>query len=214
MELRRNASTKSHWRKKKVDRLLIRAKGLYADRQRIALATLSIVFTVTFYVLYSPGIYIIAEGTLQAAPYGSVQGFEIVYSFNTVGFFLAFSIMVFAYAFWSWAFLPTPAVSYTLGVLRGIFGSKTKISHSFGKRFKIFIDPMRLVHVTCKIKGHGPDEWFLYRLESSRISDSNLENLALRHGMSVTDDRLVTWVSNEELHSRTMLMSQAIASIT
>ncbi|MDF1540428.1 MAG: hypothetical protein P1Q69_16150 [Candidatus Thorarchaeota archaeon] len=195
-----------------MDRLLIRAKGLYADRQRIALATLSIVFTVTFYVFYSPGIYIITEGIVTAAPYGSVQGFEIVYSFNTIGFYLAFSILVFAYAFWSWAFLPTPAVSYTMGVLRGIFGSKTRISHSFGKRFKVLLSDELWVQITCKIKGHGPEEWFLYRLESSTISNPNLENVALRHGMSVSENKLVTWVSNEELHSRTMLMSQAIAS--
>lgn len=197
-----------------MDSLLIRAKGLYIDRQRIALATLSIVFTITFYVFYSPGIYTIVDGVPQAAPYGLVQGFEIVYSFNTVGFFLAFSIMVFAYAFWSWAFLPTPAVSYTMGVLKGIAGPNTKIVHPFGKKFRIYFGQEEWVDVRCRIKGNGPEEWFLYRLESSRIYNPNLENIALRHGMSVSDDRFVTWVSNDELHSRTILMSKAIASVS
>ncbi len=203
---------RNHWRRNQLDRLLIRARGLYADRQRIALATLSIVFTVTFYVFYSSGIYIITEGTFVAAPYGSVQGFEIVYSFNTIGFLLAFSILVFAYAFWSWAFLPTPAISYTMGVLRGIFGPKTRITHSFGKRFKVFLSDELWVKITCRIKGQGNEEWFIYRLESSRINNPNLENVALRHGMSVSENKLVTWVSNEELHSRSLLMSKAIAS--
>ncbi|MFW9849210.1 MAG: hypothetical protein ACFFF4_08715 [Candidatus Thorarchaeota archaeon] len=197
-----------------MDNLLVRAKGLYIDRQRIALATIMIVFTVTFYVFYSPGIYTLVEGVPQQIQYGSVQGIEIVYSFNTIGFFLAFSVMVFAYALWSWAFLPEPAVSYTLGVLKGIFGSKVKVKHRFGKRFSVTLDYGVDVNITCRIKGEGPEEWFVYRLESSTISRENIEEIALRHGMSVSEGRLVTWVSNEELHSRTILMGTAISMLS
>ena len=194
-----------------MDSLLVRAKGLYVDRQRIALATVMIVFTVTFYVFYSPGIYTLVEGIPHQIQYGSVQGIEIVYSFNTIGFFLAFSIMVFAYAVWSWAFLPSPAVSYTLGVLKGIFGPSVKIKHGIGKRFSLTLDNGVDVNITCRIKGDGPEEWFMYRLESSKFESPNLEKIALRHGMSVSDGRLVTWVSNDELHSRTLLMGNAIS---
>jgi hypothetical protein len=172
-----------------------------------------IVFTVTFYVFYSPGIYTLVEGEPHPITYGSVQGFEFVYSFNTIGFFLAFSVMVFAYALWSWAFLPTPAVSYTIGVLRGIFGSKVKISHRIGKRFTVTLDNAVTVNVMCRIKGNSPEEWFMYRLESSRFESNNIESIALRHGMSVSDGRLVTWVSNDELHSRALLMGTAISMI-
>ncbi len=194
-----------------MDSLLVRAKGLYVDRQRIALATLMIVFTVTFYVFFSPGLYTLVEGTPHPIAYGSVQGIEIVYSFNAIGFFLAFSIMVFAYAVWSWAFLPSPAVSYTLGVLKGIFGPNVKIRHGIGKRFSLTLDNGVDVNITCRIKGGSAEEWFMYRLESSRFESPDLEEIALRHGMSVSDGRLVTWVSNDELHSRTLLMGNAIS---
>jgi hypothetical protein len=197
-----------------VDNLLVRAKGLYIDRQRIALATIMIVFTVTFYVFYSPGIYTLGEDSTGPITYGSVQGIEFVYSFNTIGFFLAFSVMVFAYALWSWAFLPTPALSYTLGVLKGIFGSKVKIHHKIGKRFTITLESGVELNIKCRIKGHGVEEWFIYRLESSIFRDSNLEDIALRHGMSVSEGRLVTWVTNDELHSRTMLMGSAISMLS
>jgi hypothetical protein len=173
-----------------------------------------IVFTVTFYVFYSPGIYTLVEGTPTQPTYGSVQGIEIIYSFNTIGFFLAFSVMVFAYALWTWAFLPSPALSYTLGVLRGIFGSSVSIRQRIGKRFTILLHSGIELCIKCRIKGEGPEDWFVYRLESSRFDDSNLENIALRHGMSVSDGRLVTWVTNDELHSRTLLMGTAISMLS
>jgi hypothetical protein len=172
-----------------------------------------IVFTVTFYVFYSPGIYTLVEGTPEPISYGSVQGIEFVYSFNTIGFFLAFSVMIFAYALWSWAFLPTPALSYTLGVLKGIFGPEVQIRHRIGKRFTITLDSGIDVNIKCRIKGEGPEEWFIYRLESSKFENQDLKDVALRHGMSVSDGRLVTWVSNDELHSRILLMGSAISMI-
>ncbi|MFW9953579.1 MAG: hypothetical protein ACFFD3_03420 [Candidatus Thorarchaeota archaeon] len=193
-----------------MDSLLVHAKGLYRDRQRIALATVMIVFTVTFYIFYSPGIYTISEDVPSYFDSGWAQGIEIVYSFNTVGFFLAFAIMVFAYALWIWAFLPAPAVSYTLGVLRGVFGSKVKVRPIFGKRFRLLLENGVELSIICRIRSNDPQNWFIYRLESSPIDSPNIRNIALRHGMSVYHNRFVTWVDNEELHSRSILMAKAI----
>lgn len=194
-----------------MDRLLVLSKGLYKDRQRIALATMLIIFTFAFYVFYSPGIYGIASELPTWFPYGWTQGFEVVYSFNTVGFFLAFALMVFSYAFWSWAFLPTPAVTYTMGILRGIFGRSVKIKQSIGKRFKILLDGGDQINLTCRLKDHSSGDWFIYRLESSVIQGKDTEEIALRHGMSVKNGRFVTWVGNDELHGRMLLLAKAIS---
>jgi len=194
-----------------MDRLLEHAKSLYADRQRVALAAMMIAFSVTLYLFYSPGIYAIpAEPPIQLPP-GWVQGFEIVYSFNTVGFFLAFAVMVFMYAFWSWAFLPTPAVNYTSAVLRGIFGPRSPIAQSIGKRFRVVLNEKTWIDLTCHIKEQGSGAWFVYKLTSSPLRTSHLEEIALRHGFGTKDGRLTTWVSSDELHSRSILLAKAMA---
>jgi len=194
-----------------MDRLLEHAKSLYADRQRVALAAMMVAFSVTLYLFYSPGIYAIpAEPPIQLPP-GWVQGFEIVYSFNTVGFFLAFAVMVFMYAFWSWAFLPTPAVNYTSAVLRGIFGSRSQITQSIGKRFRVFLTGNTWIDLTCHIKEPGSGAWFVYRLTSSPLHTSHLEEMAMRHGLGTKDGRLTAWVSSDELHHRSILLAKAMS---
>ncbi|UCE09332.1 MAG: hypothetical protein JSW61_10170 [Candidatus Thorarchaeota archaeon] len=192
-----------------MDRLLKRAQGLYLDRQRIALSAFMVVFVVTLYMFYSPGIVGIAEPP-EWFPPGWSEGLEVVASFNTVGFLLAFAVMVFAYGFWQWAFLPTPAVSYTRTVLAGIFGRGAKVTQTIGKRFRVFLDGDAYVDVTCRIRGQGSGNWFAYRLTSSPISRTDAEDIALRHGMSVKKGRFTTWISNEELHSRTLLLAKAM----
>ncbi|MFX1416280.1 MAG: hypothetical protein ACFFC0_05685, partial [Promethearchaeota archaeon] len=112
---------------------------------------------------------------------------------------------------WSWAFLPSPAVMYTMGVLRGIFGSRVEIKHSIGRRFRVFLDSGLHIDITCKIKDLDTGEWFLYRVASSPIEADNLANVALRNGMSVSKGRFVSWVSNDEFHLRILLMAKAMS---
>ncbi len=193
-----------------MDNLLLHAKGLFKERQRIALATLLIIFTFTFYIFYSQNIYGIVTVPPDWVPPGWAQGFEVMYSFNTIGFILALAIMVFMYAFWSWAFLPAPAVYYTLGVIRGIFGSDVEIKQTIGKRFRILLENGKEVYIKCRIKEYGSGEWFVYRLISSRIDAANIEEIALRHGMSVDKGRFISWVGNEELYGRMLLMARAM----
>ncbi len=194
-----------------LDTLLNRALALYKDRQKIALATLMIVFTITFYIFYVPtGIIGISNEVPPWFSGGWAQGFQIVYSFNTLGFMIAFSIMVFAYLFWSWAFLPSPATAYTLSVLRGVFGRHANIRQSIGKRFSLTLEDGTAVNITCRIKQRGTDDWFIYRLVSSELASPELENIALRHGFSVSNHRISSWISNDELHSRGMLFLTAI----
>lgn len=197
-----------------MDRLLERARGLYKDRQRIALSAFIVVFAFTFYMFYSPGIIGLGAEPPQWFPPGWSQGLEVVVSFNTLGFFLAFALMVFAYSFWQWAFLPTPAVNYTLGVLRGILGPKVQIKHRIGKRFRVFLEDGKFVDILCRIREHESGEWFVYRLTSSPLFSTKLSSLALRHGMSVSKDRLTTCISNDELHSRIVLMLRAISLVS
>ena len=197
-----------------MDSLLISAKGLYKDRQRIALATLMIVFSIALYAFYTPGIYSISSDFPDWISGGWAQGFEIVYSFNTVGFFLAFAIMAFAYAFWSWAFLPTPATAFTIGVLKGVFGSDTNIKQTIGKKFHITTSEGIEVDVKCRIKDHGTDDWFVYQLQSNEITSEDAHSIALRHGFSLIQNRISSWVSHDELHSRSLLLLKAIQMVS
>ncbi len=191
--------------------MLLRAKALYKDRKRIALATLMIVFSITFYVFYVPtGIANISDVTPRWIPGGWAQGFDLVYSFNTVGFFLAFAMIAFAYAFWSWAYLPAPAITYTLGVINGIFGTHSKVKRSIGRAFHVVSHDGIEIDLKCSIKQYGTDDWFVYRLESMPIDSPELEQIALRHGFSTKDRKLVSWVSHNELHSRSLLLLKAI----
>jgi hypothetical protein len=193
-----------------MDRLLEQARALYADRQRIALAAMIVVFSVTVYLFYSPGIYSIPSAP-PVWPPGWVQGFYIVYSFNTIGFFLAFSIMVFVYAFWSWAFLPIPAVNYTIAVLRGVFGPSVRIRQLVGKRFKILLTDKMWIDLVCHIKEHGSGMWFVYRVTSSPMKSPTLDDIAMRSGMSVIHSRLTAWVNDDELHQRSILLARAMS---
>lgn len=193
-----------------MDRLLEQARALYVDRQRIALAATIVMFSVTFYLFYSPGIYAIPSEP-PVWPPGWVQGFRIVYSFNTVGFFLAFSIMVFVYAFWCWAFLPLPAVNYTMAVLRGVFGPNAKIGQLSGKRFRVSLTETTWIDYACRIKEQGSGKWFAYRLTSSPVFSLHLDEIAMRHGMSVKNNRLGAWVYCDELHQTSILLAGALS---
>ncbi|MHA2204630.1 MAG: hypothetical protein ACXABC_02130 [Candidatus Thorarchaeota archaeon] len=196
-----------------MDKLLQHAKGLYKDRQRIALATILIAFSVTLWLFYSSGIYGLGIPPEHFPP-GWASGLEVAFSFNTVGFILAFALMVFAYGFWSWAFLPSPAAAYTVGVLKGLFGSKAEIKQLFGKRFRVLYNQEHQIDITCRIGGGEPQDWFIYRLRSCSLSGDDLDDIALRHGMSIKDQRFTTWISNDELHSRTLLLVKAMAMVS
>ncbi len=188
--------------------LLREAKALYKDRIRIILSTLIIIFSITFFLYYTSGL----EGLSPNGPTapGWLLGLEVVATFNNVGLIIAIGLLAVVFRFWSWAFLPGPASTYTLAVLRGILGSKAVVKQTIGKRFKVILDNGITFRVSCQIKEKGSNEWFSYRLVSSEIQHSNLRDIGLRHGFAVADNRLVASVSNDELHHRTLLLTKAL----
>ena len=193
------------------DTLLKQAQALYNDRLRIALAAFIFVFAITFYLFYSPEIITLgAVPPVDVTPIGWTQGFAVVASVNTIGFFTAIALMALIFRFWSWAFLPGPASTFTLAVLRGILGSQTTIRHTLGKRFRVTLENGLQFDVNCRIKEKDTGEWFAYRLISSKLQSDRLKNIALRHGFGVKDNRLVANVSNDELHQRTFLLAKAM----
>ena len=196
-----------------MDILLKQARALYKDRQKIAAASLLIALTATMYILWNAPIIWIVPPPNQPIPTGWVLGFETVASFNTVGLFLAVSIMIFFYGFWSWAYLPNPASIYTQTVIKGLLGEDTRIKQRIGRKFKVELSNGMSIDILCRTQD-ASGEWFVYRLESSPIDDKRMEEIALRHGMHAKDGRYSTWVSNEELHSRLLLMTKAMLLTT
>jgi len=189
--------------------LLLEAKALYKDRIRIALSAFIILFSITFFVYYTTGIAGLGEITSQPDD-GVAQGLLVVAAFNNVGLIIAVVLMVLAFRFWSWAFLPGPASLFTTSVLRGILGPKTIIKQSIGKRFEITLENGLTFKIDCYIQEKGTDDWFSYRMISSRLRNGNLRNIALRHGFAIKDDRFQANISNDELHHRTLLMAKAM----
>ena len=190
------------------NKLLQEARALYKDRIRIVLSALIIVFSITFFLYYTSGLA--GLGPIGSPDDGLTQGLLVVASFNNVGLIVAVGLLVVVFKFWSWAFLPGPASLYTLSVLRGILGSKTVVKQTIGKRFKVALDNGMTFGVSCQIKVKGTEEWFSYRLVSSEIQHNDLRNIALRHGFSTRDSRIVGSVSNDELHHRTLLLTKAM----
>ena len=188
--------------------LLLEAKALYNDRIRIALSAFIIVFSITYFVYYTSGIA--GLGTTPPPGTGWTRGLQVVAAFNTVGLLIAVALMVAAFRFWSWAFLPGPASLFTTSVLKGILGPGTSIKQSIGKRFKITLENGLSFCISCFIQEKGTDEWFSYRLVSSDLQYGNLKNVALRHGFSLKGSRFVANVSNDELHHRTILLTKAM----
>ncbi|MFX0045137.1 MAG: hypothetical protein ACFE8Z_04765 [Candidatus Hermodarchaeota archaeon] len=196
-----------------MDYHLKKARALYRDRERIALSALLAVAAIAFFIFYSSGIHVIPPlpDWIRALPEGWASSFAVVASFNTLGFLLSVALMLLAYGIWSWAFLPSPAVIYTMGVLRGVFGSKVQIKQSIGKRFRVFLNGGLYIDIACKIKEPDTGEWFLYRLVSSPMEGHDLINIALRNGMSFSEGHFSSWVSNDEFHHRIMLMAKAMS---
>jgi hypothetical protein len=188
--------------------LLLEAKALYKDRIRIALSAFIIVFAITFFVYYTSGIA--GLGATPPSETGWTQGLQVVTAFNTVGLLIAVALMVVAFRFWSWAFLPGPASLFTLSVLRGILGPGASIKQSIGKQFRIILDNGISFSISCYIQEKRTDDWFSYRLVSSDLRNGDLRNVALRHGFSLKGSRFVANVSNDELHHRTLLLAKAM----
>ena len=191
---------------------LLEAKALYKDRIRIALSAFIIVFSITFSVYYTSGIA--GLGPLPPPAEGVSRGLQVVAAFNTLGLLVAVALMVAAFRFWSWAFLPGPATLFTLSVLRGILGPGAIIKQTIGKRFRVTLDNGLTFNINCHIQEKGTDDWFSYRLVSSELQTGNLRNIALRHGFSLKGNRLVANVSNDELHHRTFLLAKAMMIAT
>ena len=196
-----------------MDCLLKHAQELYINRQRAILATLTVIFTVVFYSFYSTGIYGFGATPPEWFPAGWIEIFKVVASLNTVAFFLAFSLIVFAYGLWSWAFFPSSAVFYTKATFRGLFGQNVKIKQSIGKRFRVFLESGSHIDVRCRIKEANSEDWFVYRFTSCPLTGNNLYSIALRHGMSSRNGRFMAWIGHDELHHRALLMAKAMASI-
>jgi len=196
-----------------MDCLLKHAKGLYINRQRMTVTALMIVFIVAFYSLYGIGISGFGATPPEWFPAGWTGFFDIVVSLNTVAFFLAFSLIVFAYGLWSWAFFPDPAVSYTMAGLRGLFGQNVRIKQNIGKRFRVFLESGRHIDVRCRFKEANSGDWFVYRFTSCPLTGNNLHSVALRHGMSSRNGRFTTTIGHDELHHRGLLMAKAMARI-
>ncbi len=197
------------------DMLLKQARALYKDRLRIALAALIVVFSITFYLFYNPEI--VSIGAIPPSgviPSGWTQGFAVVASVNTIGFCLSITLILLIFGFWSWAFLPGPALTYTLAILKGILGTDTTIRHSFGKKIRVTLENGLQFDVNCRIKDKGSEEWFVYRLVSTQLHCDQLRNIALRHGFGVKNDRLVANISNNELHHRTFLLTKAMMLVS
>ncbi len=188
------------------ENLLGQAKALYRDRVRLVISALLVAFTVTLYIAYSGGIVELPIGF----PPGITSGLEVVASFNTVGIILAVFLMAAAYKFWTWAFLPSPAVTYTMAVLQGILGSRSTVKQTIGKGFKVTLDNGQVFTVKCWIRERGTDDWFVYRLTSMVFDSDQLRSVALRHGFGVRNGRMVASVGNDELHHRTLLLAKAM----
>ena len=191
--------------------LLLEAKALYKDRIRIALSAFIIVFSITFFVYYTSGIA--SLDSAQPGP-GWTQSVQVVSAFNNVGLIMAVVLMVLAFRFWSWAFLPGPASLFTTSILRGILGPSAIIKQTIGKRFKITLDNGLSFNVNCYIQEKGTDEWFSYLLVSSELQDGDLRDVALRHGFTLKGNRFIANVSNDELHHRTILLTKAMMMAT
>jgi hypothetical protein len=188
--------------------LLLEAKALYRDRMRIVLSALIIIFSITFYLYYTSGI-----AGLETTPLpeeGIIRGIQVVASFNNIGLLIAVALMVIAFQFWSWAFLPGPASLFTMSVLRGILGPGASITQTIGKHFEVILENGSMFSISCHIQEKGTDDWFSYRLVSSELENGNLRNVALRHGFSLEGSRFVANVGNDELHHRTLLLAKAM----
>jgi hypothetical protein len=195
------------------DTRLKHARALYRDRLRIVQSAFLIASTATFYFFFSPAITGIGAFPSDDFNHGITQGLAVVVSFNTVGFLVSLFLMASVFRFWSWAFLPGPASSFTLAVLEGILGPKATIMQTIGKRFKVTLENGMQFDVICKTKERGTDDWFNYRLITSPLTGENLRNIALRHGLALKENRFVTTVSSEELHQRTFLLTKAMMMI-
>jgi hypothetical protein len=191
------------------NKLLLEAKALYRDRIRIVLSALIIVFSITFYLYYTSGIAGLGTNPIPDGD-GVIRAIMVVSTFNNIGLLIAIALIVIAYQFWSWAFLPGPASLFTMSVLRGILGPGASITQTIGKHFKVILENGSMFSISCHIQEKGTDDWFSYRLVSSELQNINLRNVALRHGFSLEDSRFVANVSNDELHHRTLLLAKAM----
>lgn len=188
--------------------LLKQAKALYKDRLRIVISAMMIGFASIFYIFYNLAASSVTPP--NGTPGGSTQALQSVASFNTLGFSVSILLLALLFRFWSWAFLPGPASTFTLAVLKGILGSRISVKQSIGKRFKVTLENGMQFEVSCRTRNRSTDEWFSYRLASGPLRGTSLKEIALRHGFALKDGKFVATVSSDELHQRTFLLTKAM----
>ncbi len=193
-----------------MDRLLRYAQALYRDRSRLANATVLIVIGGAFYMAYGSVVLPLFFMPIEIEHDGWVQGIQFIYSYNTLAFIIAVLAILVIHALWTWAFLPSPAVIFVQGILRGVFGQSIPIARHIGGRFRVQFVRDTYVDVACRIHDYGSDEWFTFRLRSSPFVGMGVEEVALRHGLSYSHHRLMTRATSDELYGRTLIFARAM----
>ncbi len=189
---------------------MIQAQALYRDRMRLANAALLFVIGGMFYMAYGSTVQPLITVPSFVSSDGWVQSIQYIYSYNTLAFVFVVLVMVLLHTYWTWAFLPSPATLFILNVLRGIFGGSINIARHIGGRFRVWFTRDAYLDIFCHVHDHRSDGWFTFLLRSSPVTGKDVEEVALRHGLSYSHKRLTTHATNEELYGRTLLLARAM----
>ncbi|MEM2142673.1 MAG: hypothetical protein QXS20_04755 [Candidatus Thorarchaeota archaeon] len=187
--------------------------ALYRERVKIVVSSLVAISAVAAYLSFSP----LVQDLLSVAPpmwagEGWVLGNTVFYGSATLLFVVTTVVVALVLFAWLRCSLPYPLANYILEVLNFAFGFHAVVFRRFGGRFRTVLPDHVQLDILCKFSNRGREDGLCFQVSVSPIEASNLEEIAMRHGLHVRDHKLGMTASADEFRSRTILLAAALGN--
>ncbi len=184
-----------------------RAIRLYKWTVRYAALVGVTIFSLIFVLLYIPQVDI--SGIPASS--GTSKFIISIFMYRNYILVLAGAIIAIGFSVWVYNFIPQPIDEFVVSTALGQVNPRYQFNRKFGRKYEIIMNGNGTkIEIFCRNQEIESGEWFVFKITSSTLSASNLEEIALRNGLSVHDGRITGWCSKDELPLKLLLMQRAI----
>ncbi len=164
------------------------------------------IFSLIFVLLYIPQV----DLSGIPASSGTSKFILSVFMYRNYILVLIGAFIAIGFSVWVYNFIPDPIEEYIVSTALGQVNPQFQFHKKFGRRFEIALDNQTKIEIFCRNQESESGEWFVFKLSSSEIENSNLEEIALRNGFSVSENKITGWCSKDELPLKLLLMQRAV----
>lgn len=167
-------------------------------------------FVLAFVLLYIPQV----DTSGMPSPDGTAKFIISMILYRNYILELTGAFLAIGYSIWVYNYIPPPIEEFIVTTALGQANPRTQFIRAFGRKFKIKYNNSEYIEIFCRNQESESGEWFVFKLSSSEIQNSELKEIAYRNGFSVVNNRITGWCSKDELPLKLLLMQRAVRQAT